>query len=121
MNGLTYRHACTILAVALALSACGEPRPKPAPPPEEATVPKLGVVAHVSEVKERTMTMGNWKDVGRGLFSQNTEGNVVATRYHVTVFHDDSSTGEVVVDQKPNLTPGQRVRVIGNRIEPVHR
>jgi hypothetical protein len=107
--------------VALVLGGCSEPKPKPAVPPADVAVPRLGVVGLVTEVKERAMTRDNWKGVVGGLFSQDTEGNVVATRYEITVFYDDSSTGIVKVERKPNLVPGQRVRVTGNEIEPLRR
>jgi len=42
-------------------------------------------------------------------------------RYEVTVFYDDGTTGKVMVDQKPELRPGQKVRITGNQIEPVRR
>jgi hypothetical protein len=112
------RFLCALGLVAV-LGACSEPKPKP--PPEEVPIPKLGVVGHISEIKERAMTRDNWKDLVGGLFSRETEGNVAYVRYEVTVFYDDNSTGVVKVDEKPAFAPGQRVRVTGNKIDPVRR
>ncbi len=120
MNDLRHRSVGAVLAAALALAACSAPAPKPAAPPEAAT-PKLGVVGLVSEVKERGVSRDNWKGAIGGLFSNDTEQEVTATRYEVTVFYDDSTTGVVIVEQNPNLAPGARVRVTGNRIDPVRR
>ncbi len=118
MNGLRQRRVAAVLAAAaLALAACGSPPPKPA----ETATPRLGVVGLVSENKERGMDRDNWKGALGGFFSNDTDKSVTATRYEVTVFYDDSTTGVVTVDQNPNLTPGQRVRVTGNKIEPVRR
>ena len=114
----------TLFAAALLLAACAaEPALKPsAPPPEaEAAVPKTGVVGHIAVNKERGLTRDNWKDTLKSLFSNDTEQNVVATRYDVTVFYDDGTNGVVTVEQKPTYQAGQRVRVVGNRIEPVRR
>lgn len=113
------RRILVALAAAATLAACSEPKPKP--PPEETAMPKLGVVGHIAEVKERMMTRDNWKSAIGGLLSNDTEGNVAATRYEVTIFYDDRSTSVVTVDQNPGVTPGQRVRVTGKRIEPVRR
>src|SRR5262245_24453065 len=117
MNG---RRQLLVTLAAAALGACSsEPKPKPAPPLDE--LPKVGVVAHIAELKERQLTRDNWKSSIGGLFSNDLEATVIATRYEVTVFYDDSTTGVVTVDQKPNYTAGQRVRVTGNRIEAMRR
>jgi hypothetical protein len=108
------------LVVAFALAACNQPPPKPAPPPPPAK-PKIGVVGHVAEVKERGLTTDNWKGVIGSLFTYDTEGNVISVRYEVTVLYDDSTSGVVVVPEVPDLRPGQRVRVTGDKIEPVGR
>jgi hypothetical protein len=114
------RGLCVALAAALALAACNQPPPKPAPPPPPAK-PKIGVVGHIAQVKERGMTADNWKGVIGSLFTYDTEGNVTGVRYEVTVLYDDSTSGVVVVPEVPNLKPGQRVRVTGNQIEPLAR
>lgn len=111
------RRASAAIATAILAVACSQPAPKPAPP---AAAPKLGVVGHVSEVKERGMTQGNWWDAVSTVFS-NDPKNVSNVRYEVTVFYDDGTTGNVTVDQKPTVQPGQKVRVTGNQIEPVRR
>lgn len=116
------RAALTAALLALA-AACAEPALKPsAPPPEpEAATPKTGVVELVVEKKERGLTRDNWQDVVKGLFSTETDKNVIATRYEVNVRYDDGTSGVVTVEQKPNYQPGQRVRVTGNKIEPLRR
>jgi hypothetical protein len=111
------RRAPVAIAIAVLAVACSQPAPKPAPPP---AVPKLGVVGHVSEVKERGMTQGNWWDAVSTVFS-NDPKNVSNVRYEVTVFYDDGTTGKVTVDQKPAVQPGQKVRITGDQIEPVVR
>jgi hypothetical protein len=108
------------LAAAISIAACSEPASKPKPAPEVA-VPKLGVVGHVAEVKDRGMTRDNWTGVVTSLFSNETDANVSAIRYEVTVLYDDSTTGVIPQEQKPDLRPGQRVRVTGNKIEPIKR
>jgi hypothetical protein len=111
------RRASAAIATIALTAACSQPAPKPAPPP---AVPKLGVVGYVSEVKERGMTQGNWRDAVSTVFS-NDPKNVSNVRYEVTVFYDDGTTGSVVVDSKPAVAPGQKVRITGNEIEPVRR
>jgi inosine-uridine nucleoside N-ribohydrolase len=111
------RRAAAAIATALLAVACSQPAPKPEPP---AAPPKLGVVGHVSEVKERGMNQGNWWDAVSTVFS-NDPKNVSSVRYEVTVFYDDGTTGKVMVDQKPAVQPGQKVRITGNQIEPVRR
>jgi hypothetical protein len=113
-----------LVAALIALAAgCAEPAVKPSPPPPEpeAAAPKTGVVELVVEKKERGLTRDNWKDVVKGLFSTETEANVIATRYEVNVRYDDGTSGVVTVEQKPNYQPGQRVRVVGNKIEALRR
>jgi hypothetical protein len=112
------RALCVSVAAAIALTACSQPPAQPAPPPAK---PKIGVVGHVAEVKERGLTTDNWTGVIGSLFNYDTEGNVIAVRYEVTVFYDDSTSAVVVVPEVPNLKPGQRVRVTGNQIEPIGR
>jgi hypothetical protein len=104
-------------ALVLMLAACSEPAPKPTAPPPDPT-PKNGVVGLVSEVKTRGITQENWKGAIGGLFSLDPEKGVASTAYEVTIFYDDGSSGVVMLEHRPNLTPGQKVRVTGNRIEP---
>jgi hypothetical protein len=113
----------THVAAALLLAACAaEPALKPsAPPPEADAAPKIGVVELVVEKKERGLTRENWQDVVKSLFSTEADTNVIAIRYEVNVRYDDGTSGVVTVDQKPSYRPGQRVRVVGNKIEPVRR
>ncbi len=110
-------------AAALLVACAAEPALKPsAPPPEaEAPVPKTGVVGLVVVNKERGLTRDNWQDILKGFFSTETDKNVITTRYDVTVFYDDGTSGVVTVDQKPSYQPGQRVRVTGNKVEPLRR
>jgi hypothetical protein len=114
--------AARAAALAALLAACTEPAPKPsAPPAAEAAVPRTGVVGLIVVNKERGLTRENWQDSARSLFSTDTEKNVISTHYDVTVFYDDGTNGVVTVDQKPAYQPGQRVRVTGNKIEPLRR
>jgi hypothetical protein len=110
-------------AAALLAAGCTQPAPKPsAPPPEaESAVPKNGVVGLIVVNKERGLTRENWQDSVKSLFSNDTERNVITTRYDVTVFYDDGTSGVVTVEQKPTFQPGQRVRVVGTKIEPLRR
>jgi len=79
------------------------------------------VVGLIVVNKERGLTRENWQDSIKSLFSTETEKNVIATRYDVTVFYDDGTSGVVTVEQKPGYQPGQRVRVVGNKIEALRR
>jgi hypothetical protein len=106
----------TLIVFALALAACAQPAPKPKPP-EPDPVPKNGVVGLVSEVKTRGITEDNWKGAIGGLFSLDSEKGVSSRAFEVTVFYDDGSTGTVTLERRPDPTPGQRVRVTGNKIE----
>lgn len=114
----------TLVAGVLLLAACASDpslKPSEAPPEAEAAIPKTGVVGLVAVNKERGLTRENWKDTLKYFFSNEIEKNVAATRYDVTVFYDDGTSGVVTVEQKPNYQPGQRVRVVGNKIEPLRR
>ena len=81
------------------------PAPKPAPPPPPAK-PRIGIVGHVAEVKERGLTGENWKGVIESLFTYDTEGNVIGVRYEVTVLYDDSTSSVVVVPEVPGVETG---------------
>jgi hypothetical protein len=109
--------ALVAASLALALTACSEPAKKPAAPPPDPT-PKNGVVGLVSEVKTRGIDQSNWKGAIEGLFSLDSEKGVLSTAYEITVFYDDGTTGVVTVAQRPTVTPGQKVRVTGNKVEP---
>ena len=115
--------AALAAALAALAAACAEPALKPSPPPpaSESAVPKTGVVGLIVVNKERGLTPENWQDSVKSLFSTDTEKNVIATRYDVTVFYDDGTSGVVTVDEKPGYQPGQRIRVVGNKIEPLRR
>lgn len=107
------------IAAALLAVACSQPAPKPAPPP--AGPPKVGVVALVGELKHRGLSDENWRTYFGKLFSTDSDHNVTKVQYEVTVLYDDGTTGTVIVDQKPSLQAGQKVRVTGNQIEPIRR
>lgn len=117
----------TVLAIALAaLAGCAHDPAEPSARPTEAelkaaadTTPRLGTVGLVQQIKERGMSSRNWTSVIGGLFRGDMESDVLRTRYEVTIFYRDGTQGVVKVDEPPRLEPGQRVRVIGNRIEPL--
>jgi hypothetical protein len=108
-------------AVALLVAACTQPEPKKPAAPEPEAAPRNGVVGLIVVNKERGLTRENWQDSVKSLFSNDTERNVITTRYDVTVFYDDGTQGVVTVEQKPTYQPGQRVRVVGTKIEPLRR
>lgn len=84
-------------------------------------MPKTGTVALVREIKERGLTTENWTGVVGSIFTNDTEKDVIRTRYEVTIFYKDGTQGVVMLDQNPNLRAGQAVRVTGRRIEPLDR
>jgi hypothetical protein len=110
-----------VVMIGLVLGACAEtPPPTPAEPP--AAVPRIGVVGLIQQHRERGINKDNWKDALVGIIRndrQDTGVNVVAVRWEVTVFYDAGQQEVVVVDEKPDIRPGQRVRVTGNKIEPL--
>ncbi|MBL8539957.1 MAG: hypothetical protein JNK68_06250 [Betaproteobacteria bacterium] len=67
------------------------------------------------------MSSSNWTGVVGSLFSNDTEQDVIRVRYEVTIFYKDGTQGVVLVDQRPAAQTGQRVRVTGDRIEPLER
>jgi len=102
---------------ALLLAACSQAEKKPAPPPPDPE-PRNGVVALISETKNRDISnrdslMGALSSIMTG----DTEKAVVSHAWEVTVFYDDGTTGVVTVEKRPQLQPGQKVRVTGNKIE----
>ncbi len=124
-----------LLGVAALMAGCSQPAEKPAaaaPPPAQATPPpaqtapsaeagRIGTVGLVRELKERGMSSSNWTGVIGSIFSNDTEQDVIRIRYEVTIFYKDGTQGVVVVDQRPTAQTGERVRVTGNRIEPLTR
>lgn len=113
--GLPHR-AAALVAVALLAAACNQPAVKPDPPAPPA---KTGVVALIQEVKHRGVNQDNWRGYFSKFFSNETDSNITQVQYEVTVMYDDTTTGTVLVDQKPAVRPGQKVRVTGTKIEPV--
>jgi hypothetical protein len=106
--------AALLLAAGLAACASDPPAPKPeAPPP----VPRVGTVGLVSEVKTRGVNRDNWKSAVTGVYYNDNSGNVTGIHYEVTVLYEDHTQGVVTVPTRPDLRPGQRVRVTGDKIE----
>lgn len=119
----------------LILSACAR-QPQKAPPPEtrgpaqqsaagkgsnkvDVTLSKVGTVGLIRELKDRGMTVDNWAGVIGSVFTNDTEKDVIRVRYEVTIFYKDGTQGVVMVDQRPGVKAGQRVRVTGSEIEPL--
>ena len=115
MGSLT-RRASAAIAIALLAAACNTPPAKKPPPTAE---PKLGVVALVQEVKHRGITEDNWRGYFGKFFSNETDSSISQRQYEVTVAYDDGTTGTVTVDERPPVKPGEKVRVTGNKVEPV--
>ena len=102
---------------ALLLAACSQPEKKPAPPAPDPE-PRNGVVGLVSETKVRDISnRDSFMGALSSIVSGDTEKAVVSNYWEVTVFYDDGSTGVVTVEKRPQLQPGQKVRVTGNKIE----
>ena len=122
-----------LLGAAILITGCSQPPQKPASPPpaDDAAAPKqaapstensrIGTVGLIRELKERGMSSSNWTGVIGSIFSNDTEQDVIRVRYEVTIFYKDGTQGVVVVDQRPVAQTGQRVRVTGDRIEPLER
>ena len=123
-----------ILVAVGVCQACSQPPQKPPPqtepeaaskPPaagpasksKEVGQPKLGTVGLIRELKDRGMNSENWTGVIGSIFTNDTEKDVMRVRYEVTIFYKDGTQGVLVVDQKPDVQTGQRVRVTGDRIE----
>ena len=115
------RRAKVAIAVILLSVACSQSPPKPASPPAPTGSPRTGVVGHIAEVKERGISQDNWRAYFNKLFSTDSDHNILKVQYEVTVLYDDGTSGTVTVDEKPELQPGQKVRVQGTKIEPVRR
>ena len=120
----TARVASVLVAAALT-AACTQPPRKPVdsaaatPPPSAAEPARIGTVGLVRELKDRGMSTQNWAGVIGSIFTNETESDVIRVRYEVTVFFRDGTQGVVIVDQRPAVRSGQRVRVTGDRIEPL--
>jgi hypothetical protein len=119
----TARVASLLVAAALT-AACTQPPRKPvdsaaATPPPAAEPARIGTVGLVRELKDRGMSTQNWAGVIGSIFTNETESDVIRIRYEVTVFFKDGTQGVVIVDQRPAVRSGQRVRVTGDRIEPL--
>jgi hypothetical protein len=108
-----------VLAAALFLAACAQN--PPAPKPEPPAVPRVGTVGHIAEVKTRGMTSSNWLGSLKDLYFNEHGSNVASVVWEVTLFWDDHSQGTLTLPQKPDVRIGQRVRVTGNKIEPLPR
>lgn len=111
------RFARLAVAAALALAACSETPKKPTAPPPDPE-PRNGVVGLISETKNRdisdkTSLMGAINSI----LSGDADKAVASNYWEVTVFYDDGTTGTVMVEKRPSLQPGQKVRVTGNKIE----
>lgn len=105
------------VVAALALAACAAPPTKPAAP-EPDPVPKNGVVGLVTETKVRDIgDTGSLMGALGSIFTGNTDQAVASTYWEVTVFYDDGTTGLLKLDRRPTVLAGQKVRVIGNKIE----
>lgn len=108
----------------LALSACASPERRDEPVVTAPAVPRIGVVGLVQEQRKREINSDNWQKAIVGVI-RNSEAdhyaNVARLRYEVTVFFDAGEQETIVVDENPNLRPGQRVRVTGNKIEALSR
>jgi len=116
----------SLLGAAALIAACNQPPPKPAAGDSVATAKpaepaRIGTVGLVRELKDRGMTTGNWAGVIGSIFTNETEKDVIRVRYEVTVFYKDGTHGVVIVDERPAVQSGQRVRVTGDRIEPLDR
>jgi hypothetical protein len=104
-------------ALALALAACSPPPKKPAAPEPDPT-PRNGVVALVSETKVRDIkNRDDMLGALSSIWSGDTDKAVVSNYWEVTVFYEDGTTGIVTVERRPQLQPGQKIRVTGNKIE----
>ncbi len=114
-----------LVGVAIVAVGCSQPPAKPvadaAAAAKPAEPPRIGTVGLVRELKDRGMTTQNWTGVIGSIFTNETEKDVIRVRYEVTVFYKDGTQGVVIVDQRPAVQSGQRVRVTGDRIEPLDR
>jgi hypothetical protein len=111
------RIARLAVIAAFALAACSQPEKKPAAPPPDPE-PRNGVVGLVTETKIRDISnRDSLMGAINSILSGDTEKAVASNYWEVTVFYDDGTTGTVIVDKRPALQPGQKIRVTGNKIE----
>jgi hypothetical protein len=102
---------------ALFLTACSQAEKKPAAPLPDPE-PRNGVVALISETKVREISnRDSFMGAVDSILSGNTDKAVASNSWEVTVFYDDGTTGVVTVEKRPQVQPGQKVRVSGNKIE----
>ena len=68
------------------------------------------------------MSAQNWAGVIGSIFTErNGVGRDPGPVTTVPVFFKDGTQGVVIVDERPGVRSGQRVRVTGDRIEPLDR
>jgi hypothetical protein len=108
-----------IALLAAALAGCAQNPPKPEPEPPAVT--RIGTVGHVAEVRSRGVNHTNLWGSLTDLYRNEAGKNVLSTAWEVTVFYEDHTQGTISLPQRPDLRPGQRVRVTGNKIEPAPR
>lgn len=114
---MTRLASAAAVALVLLLAACSDAPKKPVAP-EPDPEPRNGIVALVSETKVRDIkNRGDFMGALGSIWSGDTDKAVVANYWEVTVFYDDGTTGVVQVDKRPQLQPGQKVRVTGNKVE----
>ncbi len=82
---------------------------------------KVGTVGLIRELKDRGMTTQNWAGIIGSIFTNEAESDVIRVRYEVTVFYKDGTQGVLIVDQRPGVQTGERVRVTGNQIDSLDR
>lgn len=112
------RGAIAAAVAALAFAGCAPAAKKPAAP-EPDPVPKNAVVGLVTENKVRDIgDSGSFMGALGSIFTGNTDQAVASTYWEVTVFYEDGTTGVLRLDHRPTVLAGQKVRVIGNKIEP---
>jgi len=126
----------SLLGGAVLIAACSQPPQKP-PAADALTAAsvtdtqrkaakkvepaRVGTVGLIRELKDRGMSVHNWASVIGSVFTNETEADVTRVRYEVTVFYRDGTQGVVIVDERPSVQTGQRVRVSGDRIEPLEQ
>lgn len=89
--------------------------------PKTTQPSKVGTVGLIRELKDRGMTTQNWAGIIGSIFTNEAESDVIRVRYEVTVFYKDGTQGVLIVDQRPGVQTGERVRVTGNQIDSLDR